>query len=95
MRELERVVVENVEELRREELHSLDVLESECWERMHDANYASAKLFAVDRIVNIKERRAKLMGLDIPTGSNVAQNIVVVREVPQGLLPVAPPVVNP
>jgi hypothetical protein len=63
-RELQRVVVENVEELRREEADGLDKLEAECWARLEEEGFEKAKLFAVDRILMIKERRAKLMGLD-------------------------------
>src|SRR4051794_3489323 len=50
-REMDRVVVENVEELRREELASLDILESVCWERLNDKAYEKSTLFAVDRIL--------------------------------------------
>jgi AraC-like DNA-binding protein len=63
-RELQRTVVENVEELRREELAMLDMLHAECWKRLEDGEYGRAKLFAVDRLLAISERRSKLMGLD-------------------------------
>ena len=43
-------------------------------------------LFAVDRINAIKERRAKLMGLDQSAKEAAIGNVVVIREVPQGLL---------
>jgi hypothetical protein len=43
-------------------------------------------LFAVDRIIAIKERRARLMGLDVPVDKAMMSNTVVVREVPQGYL---------
>ena len=86
MRELDRVVVPNAEDIRREELASLDILESECWRRFHDPAYSKSAMFSVDRILACKERRAKLMGLDVPTGSNIAANMVVVREVPPGYL---------
>lgn len=67
MRELARRVDGSVDALRNEELDSLDRLEKICWDRLEDENkdYARAKLFAVDRILAIKERRAKLMGLDV------------------------------
>src|SRR5258707_15342563 len=64
MRELERIVSENTEELRREELDSLERLELECWKRLSDKEFTKSMLFAVDRILAIKERRARLMGLD-------------------------------
>src|SRR5260221_10651738 len=62
MRELERIVSENTEELRREELDSLERLELECWKRLADKEFTKSMLFAVDRILAIKERRARLMG---------------------------------
>jgi hypothetical protein len=89
MRELERTVVRNVEALRLEELDSLERLELECWKRLSDKEHTKALLFAVDRIVAIKERRAKLMGLDTPVDVAQTLNQVIIREVPQGLLPEA------
>jgi hypothetical protein len=86
MRELERTVVTNVEELRKEELESLEQLERECWKRLEDNAYHKSMLFAVDRIIAIKERRARLMGLDVPVDKAMMSNTVVVREVPQGYL---------
>ena len=86
MRELERTVVTNVEELRKEELESLELLERECWKRLEDKEYRKGMLFAVDRIVAIKERRARLMGLDIKPEDALAANVVVIREIPSGYL---------
>jgi hypothetical protein len=43
-------------------------------------------LFAVDRIVAISERRSKLMGLDQSAKEAAIGNVVVIREVPAGLL---------
>lgn len=86
MRELSRVIVANVDTLRREEADSLDRLEVECWKRLEDAEYASGMLFAVDRILAVKERRAKLLGLDTPIEQAQAGNIVVIREIPSGYL---------
>src|SRR5437879_3828256 len=76
MRELDRCVVKNVEALRTEEMDSLERLEQECWKRLYDKNYEKSMLFAVDRILMIKERRAKLMGLDaklddLPPGTTI------------------------
>lgn len=85
MRELERCVVANVEALRTEELDSLERLEQECWKRLYDKEYTKSKLFAVDRILAIKERRAKLMGMDQATG-NIAAAQVIIREAPPGVL---------
>ncbi len=85
-RELQRVVVENVEELRKSEAEGLDQLEAECWKRLQDADFSKAMLFAVDRIIAIKERRARLFGLDVPTNGNLATAQVVVRAMPPGYL---------
>lgn len=82
---LERTVVKNVEELRAEELVMLDRLHQECWELAMDKDN-KGRLFAVDRVLAISERRCKLMGLDIkPEEAEPRQ--VIIREVPQGLLP--------
>lgn len=88
MRELNRRVVTNVDALRLEELDSLERLEKICWERLTDESkdFQKAKLFAVDRIIAIKERRAKLMGLDQSTGAAIAAAQVIIREVPSGYL---------
>ena len=86
-RELKRTLVTNIDELRREELDSLEKLEFECWKRMTDKDFTKGMLFAVERIVQIKERRAKLMGLDIPNKDAAMANITIIREVPMGLLP--------
>jgi hypothetical protein len=81
MRELQRVVVTNVEELRATELHRLELMHAECWKLFMDPKN-KGRLFAVDRILAISERKAKLMGLDIPVDQAINQNVVVVREVP-------------
>lgn len=82
-RELQRSVVENVEELRREELHMLDQLHQECWEIAMDKGN-KGRLFAVDRLLVIAERRAKLVGLDKRVEDAGIQ--VIIEEVPIGYL---------
>lgn len=83
-RELERVVVENVDELRREQLLTLDRLQAMCWELAVDPDNRG-RLFAVDRILQILDRRSKLMGIDRAVGDvNMAQ--VVVRGMPSGYM---------
>ncbi len=63
-RELDRRVVSNVDEMRKQEADMLDQLHTVCWELAIDkAN--KGRLFAVDRVLAISERRAKLMGLDM------------------------------
>lgn len=91
-RELKRTISTNVEELRREELASLEVLEAECWKVFFDKTYEKARLFAADRILAIKERRARLMGLDVPADVAANTNVVIVREVPVGWI--AEPVIE-
>jgi len=86
MRELNRRVVTNVDALRLEELDSLERLEKICWDRLTNKEYAKSAMFAVDRIIAIKERRAKLMGLDVKPDEDVNRAQVVVREVPAGYL---------
>ncbi len=85
LREMQRVVVESVDELRREESAMLDVLQSEVWELAMDKKN-TYRLYAVDRLLQISERRAKLMGLDVAKDGNLAANITVIREVPNGYL---------
>jgi hypothetical protein len=85
-RELQRVVVDNVDELRREEADGLNQLEAECWKRLYSEEHEKAMLFAVDRIIAIKERRARLFGLDVSTNGNIAAAQVVVRAMPPGYL---------
>lgn len=88
-RELERRVVTNVDHLRRQEADMLDQLHQVCWDMAMDkAN--KGRLFAVDRVLAISERRAKLLGLDIPAKDAATANITIIREVPMGLLSEAP-----
>lgn len=86
LRELERTVVENVDELRKEECESLERLEFECWKIFYDKEREKGRLFAVDRIIAIKDRRAKLMSLD-KQKEEIQAAQVVIREVPAGFLP--------
>ena len=85
MRELDRTVVKNVDELRTQELSMLNQMHSEVWQLFMDRKN-KGRLFAVDRILAISERKARLMGLDTPVDSALMSNVVVVREVPQGYL---------
>lgn len=78
MRELDRVVVKNVEELRQRDLHMLDVMHGEVWVLFMDKKNRY-RLAAADRLLNIAERRARLMGLDTATDA-VAAGMTVIRE---------------
>lgn len=88
-RELKRTISTNIEELRREELDSLERLEMKCWAIFDDKERVKGQLFAVDRILAIKDRRAKLMGLDMPRDSHIAAAQIVIREVPAGWIQVS------
>ncbi len=85
LREMDRTIVRNVEELRDAELHMLNIMHSKCWQRFMDPKnkYSYSE---VERILRISERRSRLMGLDVPVDQAIAMNQVVIREVPQGLL---------
>jgi hypothetical protein len=72
MRELNRVVVRDVEVLRTEEMDSLEQLELECWRIFSNKENVKQRLFAVDRILAIKERRARLMNLDVKPEEELA-----------------------
>lgn len=88
-RELERVVVEKVDALRREQLLQLDRLQAMCWEMASDEDN-KGRLFAVDRLLQIFDRRSKLMGLDLANKGEQIGNVVVVRGMPQGYLGESP-----
>jgi AraC-like DNA-binding protein len=79
-REMQRRVVVNVDALRAEETASLDLLEQECWKIFYNKDREKAQLFAVDRILAIKERRARLLGLDIAKDANIAAAQIIIRE---------------
>lgn len=91
LREMDRTIVRNVEQLRAEELLTLDTLQTECMTLFLDAKN-KGRLFAADRILAIMERRAKLMGLDVPADVSANASVVIVREVPAGWI--AEPVVE-
>jgi len=86
LRELDRTIVKNIDELRIQELSMLDQLHTECWKLVMDKNNERGKLWAVDRVLAISERRAKLMGLDLSTDAAIAAAQIIVQEVPQGYL---------
>lgn len=91
MRELQRCAVQDVEEMRAEEGRALDQLQAAVWPlAVPDNDGAQSKkkvnFYAVDRVLAIMERRARLFGLDAAKDSNVIAQAVVVREVPQNYL---------
>lgn len=72
MRELDRVVVENVSELRREEGFILDQWHAECSELFFDKKN-KGRLFALDRLIAISKDRRALYNLDKKPDDEVAQ----------------------
>src|SRR5260221_82032 len=85
LRELDRCVVKNVDELRIQELSMLNQMHSECWQLFMDKSN-KARLFAADRLLSLSEARRKLMGLDQTPDGVLNAGMVVVREAPPGLL---------
>ena len=84
MRELQRTISGDVEVWLNEELASLDYAEAEIWPLFLDKKNRS-RLFAWDRILAIKERRAKLKGLDARSDDVVGPQIII-QEIPIGYL---------
>ena len=85
MNELHRCISADVEEVRREELASLDAAEAEVWPLFLDPKNVY-RLYALDRILKIKEQRARYLGLDQTPEGAIAANMVIVQEIPQGWL---------
>ena len=79
MRELERVVVSNVEQLRAEELEVIDTMHREVWAMFMDKK-SKLRLFAVDRLIALSAARRKLMGMDLGDDGVVAGAQVIIRE---------------
>jgi len=65
----------------------LDQLQQEVYKRLTSKEHEKVMLFAVDRLLQISERRSKLLGLDTPVDSAALANVTIIREVPVGLLP--------
>ncbi len=78
MRELQRIVVTNVEELRREESALLDTLHNEVWHLAMDKKN-KWRLNAVDRMLAISEARRRLFGLDAKN-DDIMAGVTVIRE---------------
>jgi hypothetical protein len=97
-----RIIVGEFERLTRERAEAAQALvsqEAERLERLHRAHWDKAltgDLDATDRIIKLMNRRAKLLGLDVPTTMNVGVNKiaaplqVIVEEVASGTEPVQP-----
>lgn len=77
-RELDRVIVQSIEEWRNDHTARLERLHEEAWElAMNKAN--KGRLFAFDRLLAIAEREAKLLGIDVKADDQLA-GVTVIRE---------------
>jgi hypothetical protein len=56
-----------------QELAKLDAAEAVAWD--HVRTNVKGKLFGLDRVLAIMDRRAKLLGLDAPTKIDLTQNV--------------------
>lgn len=66
-----------VEDIRRREIAVLDELEARAWLALK----GTSSLAAVDRVLKIQERRARLLGLDAPVKTHVEVTDTVTAEV--------------
>lgn len=82
-RELNRQIIVNVEDYRREQLDQLDQLQTVYWPKA-----MSGDGWSFDRVLRLMERRAALLGLDAPKPSDantIAAAQVIIREYPVGV----------
>lgn len=83
-RELDRVIVQNIEEWRNDHISRLEMLHEKIWPlAVPDEDGKKVSLFAVDRLLAIAEREAKLLGLDAKADDNIGPQIII-EEVPMG-----------
>lgn len=86
MRELDRVVVENASELRREESYILDQWHAECSKLWQDESN-KGRLFALDRLLVISKDRRSLFNLDKRPEEDVSQQNYTKRIILQPTIP--------
>ena len=70
-----RIVYAEVEETRKIEMDRLDIAQAAIWGDIVNAPDAQTRARAVLALMKIMERRAKLLGLDMPTKAQVEGNI--------------------
>ena len=70
-----RIVVEDVEAIRNAEIDRLDIAQAAIWGDLVNGADAQDRARAVLALMKIMERRARLLGLDMPTKSQVEVNI--------------------
>lgn len=87
-RELQRIVTEGVEDLRREESIILDSLHAAVWAHAIDERDVD-QYSAVDRVLKISQARRELLGLNKPI-DEAAKPQIIIREVPPGWLKLSP-----
>jgi hypothetical protein len=86
MHELSRCITHDVKELRTQELYRIEQLQARSYKEATDKGNP-AWTWATDRFVALSKRKSELMGMDVKPDDALAANMVVIREVPQGLLP--------
>jgi predicted DNA-binding protein (UPF0251 family) len=78
-RALAAIPAEAVDEFRRLEMERLDIILNVAMDKALSGDKGA--LFAVDRVISIMDRRAKLMGLDAPTKHEVLTLDTVTAEI--------------
>lgn len=69
------IVVEDVEAIRNTEIDRLDIAQAAIWGDLINGQDAQDRARAVLALIKIMERRARLLGLDMPVKSQVEVNI--------------------
>lgn len=70
-----RIVVEDVNAIRNAEIDRLDIAQAAIWGDVVNGVDAPTRARAILALIKIMERRARLLGLDVPTKSQVEVNI--------------------
>lgn len=89
LREARRHIAHDIDETRDMERYRIEQLQQRCYEAGIDKAEAYWT-FAIDRYVALSKRKSELLGLDVKPDERPA-NLVVVREVPAGLLGIEEP----
>jgi len=77
-RELDRVIVQNIEEWRKDHTSRLEKMHEEVWLLAMDKKYRG-RLFAFDRLIAFAEREARMLGLDAKS-DELPDGVTLVRE---------------
>jgi hypothetical protein len=84
-RELSTHICEDVAQLRRETLLTLEIMQLRLWAVAFPPDGKKVNLFAVDRLLHILELRARITGMDADP-ADLPSTTVVVREIPSNYL---------